>query len=122
MVSKRFVPSENFEQKALVRWLEPLKQAGKLRFAHIPNETPTDAISAKEQQRKGVRRGVPDMLMIVGKKLFFIELKRTVGGVVSKHQQDWIDSMKLCGVDAHVCEGFKAAQAIIHNVMKEQGV
>ena len=83
---------------------------------------PTNPIAAKELQRKGVRRGVPDMLLVVGARLFFIEMKKTEGGVLSKQQGDWITAIKLCGVEAYRCDGFKAAQRVVMAVMQEQGV
>lgn len=118
MASKPFTPSEDHESVSFVGWLElKIGQGASIKFSHIPNETPTSPIQAKRLQRMGVRRGVPDYVLIVRNKLVFIELKRTVGGRVSPAQQSWLDCLHMAGIDAHVCKGAAEAKALVLNLL-----
>lgn len=111
---KPFVPSEDHESVAFVGWLELQISEGKaIKFSHLPLETPCTPIQAKRLQRMGVRRGVPDYLLVIKNRLHFIELKRTKGGVVSAPQQSWLDAFAMVGVSAHVCNGAREAKALV---------
>lgn len=106
------IPSEEAEQVALVQWLELMG----IKFSAIPNSTYTTSWKVKARNtRTGLRPGLPDLLIALpGTGLLFIELKRTKQGVVSKAQQDWIDTINSCpGAQAYVCKGFEAAKAVI---------
>lgn len=105
------VPSENVEAAALVRWVE-MEHGDTLKIAHFANETPTLPSIAKRMQALGVRRGVPDY-MVVNKhthKLVFVELKRTRGGKESADQKVWRAAL---GKRARVCKGWHAAAEFI---------
>lgn len=115
---KSFVPSEDFESTSFAGWLElQIAQGAPVKFTHIPNETPTSPIQAKRLQRMGVRRGVPDYMLIICNKLVFIELKRAEGGKISVHQQQWLDALTAAGVGAHVCEGASEAKVLVQNLL-----
>ena len=118
--SKTFTPSEDFESTTFVAWLElQIAQGAPIqKFTHIPNETPTSAIQAKRLQRMGVRRGVPDYMLVIKHKLVFIELKRSKGGKVSVHQQQWLDALSAAGVSAYVCCGAAEAKKVVLNLLE----
>ena len=98
------IPLETNEQQTVVQYLE-LKG---LKFSAIPNSTYTKSIKQKIKNRdEGLRSGLPDLLIVLPKKLLFIEMKREKGGVVSKFQQEWIDALNNINnsVEAVVCRG-----------------
>ncbi len=95
---------ETEEQETLVCYLE----IKKLKFSAIPNGMYTKSWNVKRKnKREGLRAGVPDMMVILPKKLLFIELKREKGGVVSPEQKEWIERLNEIGdqVEAVVCRG-----------------
>lgn len=105
-VNLKPVPTEDQEQEALVRWLD-LKG---IKFTHIPNSTFTRSWKQKaKNKRMGVRKGFPDLVVMAPRKLLFIELKRTKGGVTSSHQKEWIDGLNEYSVSAKVCKGCEEA-------------
>ena len=106
---------EEQEQALLVQWLE-LKG---LVFSAIPNSTYTTSYKVKARNTAmGLRKGLPDILVIVGSKLVFIELKRTEGGVISSYQRKWITDLHECnGVIAGVCYGYEEAKQFIQNIL-----
>ena len=46
------------------------------------------------------KRGFPD-LVLVGKRVIFVELKKQTGRV-SREQQEWLDSLEAAGQEAYV--------------------
>jgi hypothetical protein len=103
--------SENTEAKALVRWVE-MEHGDTLKIAHFANEVPTLPATAKHLTAMGVRRGVPDY-MIVNKlthKVCFVELKKRIGGKASPDQLVWISAL---GKRARVCHGWREAAKFI---------
>jgi len=113
---KPFVPSEDHECTVFAAWLELLKTQGKLEhFSHIPNETPTSPIQAARLKRLGVRRGVPDYLLIVAGRVCFVEMKRADGGRLSVQQNDWLRALRAAGARTAVCAGVTEAKAVVLN-------
>jgi len=106
---------EEQEQALLVQWLE-LKG---LVFSAIPNSTYTTSWKVKARNKAmGVRPGVPDMMIIVGSRLVFIELKRIEGGSLSGYQKKWINYLHECDrVIVGVCYGFDEAKQFIQNIL-----
>lgn len=95
---------ESSEQETLVKYLE----IKRLKFTSIPNSTFTKSFAIKmKNKREGLRKGLPDMLVILPTKLLFIELKRYEGGVLSPEQKEWIEQLNKIGnqVEAIVCRG-----------------
>lgn len=79
-------------------------------FGHINNELFTKSWKQKLRQKQlGSAKGLPDYIVIANNKLFFIEMKRTKGGVVSNYQKQWIEKLKEAGIKADVCYGAKEA-------------
>lgn len=109
-------PTEEQEQQTVVDYLE---YKG-LTFTAIPNSTYTTSWSVKARNTAmGLRPGLPDLLVIVSGHLVFIEMKRTVGGVVSPAQQAWIDSLnKIDNVEAVVCYGAIEAMEYIDDLVQ----
>lgn len=106
---------ELHEQALVVEYLELLQQQGKIVvFSAVPNNMWTKSWSQKLKAKKeGVRPGVPDMIVVTPKKLFFIEMKRIKGGVVSKDQKRWIEAIDSVGIGVKVCRGSDEAKEFI---------
>ena len=123
-MDKLDILSEYEEQCLLVQYLE-LKN---IKFSKIAQETFTRSWGIKiKNKMSGLRRGVPDMLMIISQKnekdkLIFIEMKRTKGGILSKEQKGWKDALNKCqGVESFVCYGYEEAKELIDNLIKVRG-
>ena len=67
----------------------------------------------------GLRKGLPDLLVIIKNNLVFIEMKRVKLSKVSDEQKEWIESLNKCnGVNAYVCKGFDEAKIVIDKYLK----
>jgi len=104
---RKEIPTEYEEALVLVEWLK-LK---KLFFHHSPSETFTTSWNQKRKNTaSGVSKGFPDYIILTPKGIIFIELKRTIGGVVSKEQKEWIKRInEIKGVEAIVAYGAEEA-------------
>lgn len=82
---------------------------------HIPNGGTRNKIEAGFLKAQGVRAGVPDVLLPVGrwgKHGLFIELK--VGkNKPSVHQQNWIKALSTMGYAVVVCYHWRTASEYI---------
>lgn len=103
--------SESVEAKALVRWVE-MEHGKDLLIAHIPNETPTTKEATAWLHAMGVRRGVPDYIVVHRRthRVVFIELKRRKKSKRSEEQKVWIAAL---GSRAHFCYGWHEAASFI---------
>lgn len=118
------LPTEEFEQVALIHYLD-LKG---YRYFAVPNSTYTTSWKVKgRNKRMGVRRGVPDMFVILPPSpsreeglLLAIELKRLKGGVTSPEQKEWIAALNKIGMNvcAVVCRGADEAINVIQEFMR----
>jgi hypothetical protein len=108
-------PFESAEQKALVNYLEILiLQRKDIIFTAIPNSTfTTSPIQKRKNSLQGVRKGLPDLFLIVNKQAIFIEMKRKQGGILSNEQKVWIEKINQTNIKAFVCKGFQEAKAIV---------
>jgi len=108
-------PTEYDECVVLAEYLE-IKG---LKYSHIPNETFTKSWGTKmKNKRQGVKRGVPDYMIIVKSVLIFIEMKRKKGGRTSKEQKEWMEALNKCDcVSAYVCEGADEAIEVINKYL-----
>lgn len=100
---------EHQEQVRLVTWLETKHPEHRV-FA-VPNGGKRSKIAAMKLKAEGVRSGVPD-LFIPSLKLF-IEMKKPVGGTVSKNQKEWLSYLSRIGYSAEVANGFEEAKKIV---------
>lgn len=115
-------PTEHQEQVGLLRWAW-YKSATipelTLLYA-IPNGGRRDAITGAQLKAEGVKRGVPDLCLPVARGAYhglYIELKRRVSGVVSEHQQQWIEQLRSQGYKAEVAHGASEAIQIIEQYL-----
>jgi hypothetical protein len=115
----KYIRSEFEEQCDLVTYLE-LKH---LKFSKVAQETYTTNWGVTTNNRKsGLRKGVPDMIIIIpkGKKnlLLFIEMKKVKGSSVSIEQLEWQKELNKCpGVRAEICYGFEEAKKVIDSLI-----
>ena len=124
--TKNNTPLERFEQSALVDWLE----AQGLLFSATAQSTYTTSWNQKRlNHATGLRKGVPDMLIVIPPeravdglgRVVFCEIKRSKGGVVSPEQKKWIAALNAVGgtVDAFVAHG---ADEAIEEIARAIGV
>ena len=118
------VPTENDEQKALMRWAKfNMGRWPDLRMLlHIPNEGRRDPRTGYALKQMGLRKGFPDLLLLTPRGTMHglaIEMKRTKGGKVSAEQAQWIADLVAQGYAACVCYGWEAAAREIERYMTE---
>ena len=126
MAAKNNTPLERVEQARFVDWLE--KQ--NLLFSATAQSTYTTSWNQKRlNHATGLRKGVPDMLVIIPKDkskdgggyCLFIELKRLRGGSVSKEQKHWHDSingLETPYTQAYIAKGADEAIRIVSHYLK----
>ncbi len=111
------IKSEHKEQVEFVHAAKKhLRELGKdylipLLFA-IPNGGFRDARTAGVMKMEGVRKGVPDLMFAYPSNNYhgmFIEMKKEVGGTVSKEQQEMLDLLDDQGYYCIVARGAKEA-------------
>ena len=100
---------ELIECQRLVTWLD----LHRIKFSHLAQSTFTGnnwGVITRNRQL-GVRKGVPDYIIILPARcLLFIEMKKAKG-TVSWEQREWIKELNDCrGVVAAVC--YSADEAI----------
>lgn len=112
-------PTEEQECILLADYLDLLVTTGKVVvYTHTAQETFTRSWRIKaKNKRVGVRRGIPDYVIVTPKHVLFIEMKRTKGGVISKPQKQWIEAIKNTGGIAEVCKGFQEAKEFIESYL-----
>jgi hypothetical protein len=122
-------PKEKYEQRALFSWAEfqlTSKPEIALMYA-IPNAGGYTGGFKKNRSRvmamkkEGVRAGVPDVCLPVPRHGFhslYLELKRTVGGKLSKDQEWWIRYLQHHGHKVVVCNGAEEAIAIVEAYLR----
>lgn len=88
-----------------------------LLFSKIPiGDQTLSGEEGKKLYHMGVRRGVPDFLIVHREtgKVLFLEMKRTKGGRVSTCQKVWLNAL---GSQAAVAHGFKEAMSIVKDIL-----
>ena len=101
--------TEAQEQRTVIEYCEWKR----IPVFHVPNGGQRNIHTAAQLKKQGVKAGVPDLFFPVAKQNYhglFVEMKRTKGGTVSKHQQKWLDLLNANGYRAVVCHG--AGEAI----------
>jgi hypothetical protein len=94
---------EFHECVAFADWLDLMR----LKYSHIPNETRTPHVGVLVKNRRmGVRKGVPDYIIVGRGKVLFVEMKAK-GGKARPEQREWIDAINAVGgpVRAEICYG-----------------
>lgn len=114
------IPTEFSEQKALVEWLNYKN----IIFYHIPNGGYRNAKEGAKFSLIGVKPGVPDICIPHARKPYhgiYLELKRRMGGSVSKNQKEWIEKLWLEGYRCEVVKGWEeGVKAVEHYFMLER--
>ena len=64
---------------------------------------------------KNGHKGVPDRLFLGKNRIYFIEFKRSGGGVVSKEQLFWHKLLKDNEIEAYFCDNFDDFKAILNS-------
>lgn len=119
------IPDEHVEQCWLMQWCRA--QSGlypvlNLIYA-IPNAAKRTPAVAAYMKAEGMKAGVPDLCLPVSRHGFhglYIEMKRRKGGVVSKHQENWLEWLRKQGYRAEVCEGWEMARDVILEYVRAQ--
>ena len=113
--------SEAQEQAALFQWAMLARQKYKelALMYHVPNGGRRDSKEAVSLKRQGVKAGVPDICLPVGKGGYFglyIELK--VGKNKTSHIQDlWIEGLQSMNYKVEVCYGWLKARDVIEEYL-----
>lgn len=105
---KGFASYEHDEQVEFVDWL---KISGIRHFA-VPNGGGRSKREAGRLKAEGVAAGVPDVVLPYARGPYhhgYCEMKRRVGGKVSKDQAIWIDFLKAQGCCVWVAKGAQEA-------------
>lgn len=109
------MPTEDQDQDFLIHQLSIMRNQNKIyNFTHISNESTYD----KGKGKKGVAKGVPDLLIVTKKRVIYIELKRLKGGIIDEDQKWW--NQILNAVDpgcAKICKGQDEALQFINENM-----
>lgn len=118
-------PKEDHEQREVVKFL----RKNKIHFFSVPNSQQMSGVNRNVAVRimgtlkaLGLSPGVPDLVILMPKKLLFIEMKRLHGGVVSKFQIHWgtvINSFDYA--ESFICRGHEQAITLIKIKLEEQG-
>jgi len=108
-----YLPTEDDESATFASALDMMG----LTFTHVNNEQWTTSWKQKARNKRlGVRRGVPDYIVIKGDTLYFCEMKRKKGGVVSDDQLAWQDALRgVKRVKTAICKGYDEAIAFIND-------
>ncbi len=115
---------ESVEQRRVVEWFDA--NAGRyglvplLLFA-IPNGGKRKKAEAAILTWEGVRPGIPDLFLAVGKMVhlgLFIEMKQAGGGRVSEAQRHAMMHLEAQGYKVVVCHGANAAINIIKKYLE----
>lgn len=112
------IPTEDQECLLFVEWLEIQKKQRKVvLFTHVSNENNMrmGIRVAMHKKRLGLRKGFPDYIVVTPKQIFFIEMKRSRGGIVSLEQKEWVEALNKIGLAAKVCLGFEDAVNFIED-------
>ena len=111
---KKIIPTEAQECETLVDYLE----LRNLKFSHINNEMRTSSWGQKIKAKKqGVRKWVPDYIIIIKDKLIFIEMKKIKWSKVSTEQLEWNTELNKCWIGAYICFWFDDAKKVIDSYL-----
>ena len=109
--------SEHGHAAALMCWVaQNIKQYPELKWlTHIGHGGKLDKITAGRMKAEGLKRGVPDYLLLVRRgnySALWIELKK-LEGKLSHEQVLWLNQARECGHFATVCYGWEEARDVI---------
>lgn len=113
--------TEAKEQMALFQWanIATQKYPDLKLMHHVPNGGKRDARTATSLKRQGVKAGVPDIVLPVGRGGYFglyIELKTGKNKTTVK-QQEWIRKLQDNNYCVEVCYGWLEARDVIEKYL-----
>ena len=113
------VPLETEECKAFAQYLRLKQNQGKVvKFTKTCQETFTKSWKQKNKNKaEGLEAGLPDYLIVLPKKIVFIEMKRQRLGVTSSYQKEWIDALLLARQEVFVCKGCDEAIEVVESLI-----
>jgi len=111
--------SESVESKNFATYLEGLVQYNQIVcYTKTAQETYTASWGTKMRNKaEGVKKGIPDYIIITKKTLLFIELKKEKGKA-TEEQEEWLDHLNAMGYNAMLCRGFDEAKIAIMNYLE----
>ena len=114
---------EATHQKIIFEWAEwnKNKHPELDMMFHICNEGKRNARYGAELKRQGLKKGLPDIALLVPNKTFlalFIELKADKNKRLSKEQKEWLDKLNSYGYKAVRCNGSEEAIQVIKDYLE----
>lgn len=119
--------SEHSQQAALFCWAQQnFNRYPELKYMFaIPNGEARSIITGARLKAAGVKPGVPDIMLPVmisrGPIIIpglFIELKREIGGFLSKEQCQFFAYLRQVGYRCEECHGWQEAVKVIEDYLK----
>ena len=106
--------TEDGEQEAVIQWATLMRNARPelLNLYHVPNEGKRSKAEAARQQRLGLRRGVPDLILDYPKGIYHGlrgEMK-VKPNKTTADQEAWLERLARAGYCVAVC--YSAQEAI----------
>lgn len=106
--------TEDGEQEAVIQWATLMRNARPelLNLYHVPNEGKRSKAEAARQQRLGLRRGVPDLILDYPKGIYHglrVEMK-VKPNKTTADQEAWLERLACAGYCVAVC--YSAQEAI----------
>ena len=102
--AKRTCPTEEAEQRVLVRWLDWFRPD--VLYYHVPNGGWRTKATAGIMKATGAKPGVHDLCFPAARGSWhglYIEMKRSVGGQLTPAQKEWLELLRSEGYRAEVC-------------------
>lgn len=105
-------PTEHAEQVKIIQWFDRQYPKGDVRLFAVPNGGQRHPAVAKKLKDEGVRKGVPDLMLLAprgGYAGLVIELKRIKWSATTTEQVGWLNHLNAQGFKAVICKGGDAA-------------
>lgn len=123
MQAKATHNSESIEQISLMHWAVFMKNRyPELELLyHVPNGGKRDRTTAAKLKAEGVKAGVPDLVLPVGRGGYlglYIEMK--VGkNKTTENQEYWLKKLTEQGYRTAVCYGWEEASAVLEDYLSQ---
>lgn len=104
-------------QMAVARYLDFLKVC----WFHVANERKTSKIAGQRLKKKGVKSGVPDVMIFEHNEDYrglSIELK-IKPNKPTDNQKEWLEKLKSKGWKTEVCYSFDEVKKVVKQYFKE---
>ena len=115
--------SESGNQQAVMCWAQQnLNKYPELKWlTAIPNGGYRDKITAAKLKAEGVKRGVPDLLLLVARGSYaalWIEMKKANVGKLTVEQSEWLAQAASQGHATRICFGWVAAVEALQSYLE----